>query len=137
MSALRWILVPVAAIASVFAAIFSASVVEKIYWSIADPCPREEHFLNNGACILPDGYESIMTSIGAGVAAIYIVVICTLIAPSHKVKVAIAISVIGIAPAMFLGFLLNDNAPAVSAILSGAIAALVMAKVYGSNRAAA
>lgn len=137
MSALRWILVPVAAIASVFAAILSGSVVEKIYWSIADPCPPGEHLLNNGACILPDGYTSIMTSIGAGIAAIYIVVTCTLIAPSHKIKVAIAIFAIGIAPAMFLGFLLNDNAPAVSAILSGAIAALVMAKVYGSNQVAA
>ena len=133
MSALRWILVPVAAIASVFAAILSMSVVENIYWSIADPCPRAEHLLNNGACILPDGYMSIITSIGAGIAAIYIVVICTLIAPSHKVKVAIAIFAIGIAPALFLGFLLNDDAPAISAILSGAIAALVIAKVYGSN----
>jgi hypothetical protein len=132
-SALRWILVPVVAIASIFAAILSMSVVENIYWSIADPCPRAEYLLNNGACILPDGYMSIITSIGSGIAAIYIVVICTFIAPRYKVRVAIAIVAIGIAPAMFLGFLLNDDAPAASAILSGAIAALVMAKVYGSN----
>ncbi len=77
-----------------------------------------------------------MACVGAGIAATYVVVGCTLVAPKHKKWVAIAAYALGASAAGYMGRSLEEYAPMVVALLVGAIAAILMNRRYAIAPAA-
>jgi hypothetical protein len=139
MTNLRWILVPVVGVAAWFAATFTVFVLDWLYWTFDYPCPREQ--LASGACpaIGFDWYSrylDVLAAVGAGLAAIYVVIACVWMAPKYKAWTALVVFGVGALAAGFMGRSLETYLPMVSAILAGAGTAAILYKKHAVARVA-
>ncbi len=133
----RWLLVPIAAVAAWIAAILSVVAFDKIYWTFEYPCPRYE-LTDAGACLNGSSatfewfetYQLVLMSIGAGLAAIYIIVACTVAAPSHKVRTARTTFAVGAVVAIAISIAMKELAPSLTAIMAGASATFIMSRKH-------
>ena len=139
MTNLRWILVPVVGVAAWFAAIFTVFALDWLYWTFDYPCPREQ--LTSGACPAVgfdwySRYLDVLAAIGAGLAAIYVVIVCVWMAPKYKAWTALVAFGVGALVAGFMGRSLETYLPMVLAILAGAGTAVLLYRKHAVARVA-
>jgi hypothetical protein len=113
--ALRWVLIIPAAIAAWLAAFYIGIGLYEIVESL---CPAKYNLY--GHCDAPwfPTAAKALIAFGAALAAILIMITCTLLAPSHKRQVAIATFCVGTLAAIAMGWNI-EVAPTVSAIVAG------------------
>jgi len=119
----RWLLLlPVIYVSWMFA----VGIGLGLHLIIDSLCPRD--LIVSGLCTAR-WYEPASTtvfSIGAAAAAVFIVVGCTLAAPSHKHIVAVATFLLGAAYAVVLGVQAHMWVPMIAAIVVGAAATVLV-----------
>ena len=139
MATLRWILVPVIGVAAWYAAMITVAALNWLYWKFDYPCSYE--LVTSGGCPAagPDWfsrYTDVLTSIGAGFAALYVVIGCVLLAPSHKANTALVVFGVGALAAVAVGLSLEMYLPMVLAILVGACTAGLAYSKHAAARVA-
>jgi|SRR6187399_20743 hypothetical protein len=139
MANLRWILVPVVGVAAWYAAIFTVVAFDWLYWTFDYPCPREE--LTSGACPAVGfdwyfRYLDALTAVGAGLAAIYVVIACVWMAPKHKAWTALVVFGVGALVAGFMGRSMETYLPMVLAISAGAGTAVFLYRKHAVAKVA-
>lgn len=139
MTTLRWILVPLVGAAAWYAAIFTVVAFDWLYWQFDYPCPREQ--LTSGGCPAAGfdwyfRYLDVLASVGAGLAAIYVVIGCVWMAPEHKAWTALAVFGVGALLAGFMGRSLGEYMPMVLALFAGAGTAILLYRKHALTRAA-
>ena len=119
---LRWILILPAAIAAWYAALFIGIA---LYQGLEALCPPDQ--VESGHCFAPWFLpaSSALIAFGAALAAAFVMIACTLLAPSHKRQVAIATFVVGTLVAIAMGWNLAV-APMVAAITAGATVLVIL-----------
>ena len=92
MRALRWALVPVAALVSWAVSLFVGILLHDVATRL---CPESE--MVSGACVAPwwPIADAVVLVLSAAFAAALIVVACSLTAPSHRSRVAVVVYVLG------------------------------------------
>jgi len=124
---IRWLLILPASVAAWYLAL-AAGIV--LLAALNGLCPPDQ--LVSGACIAPWHRTAslAMMCFGAGLAATLILIVCTLLAPTHKPQVAVAAYVIGVAVACTMGIAATAYAAMASAIVVGAgILALLLRRL--------
>jgi hypothetical protein len=115
---IRWILILPAAIAAWYVALF---IGIGLYQGIEALCPASQ--VVSGHCFAPwfrpvsDG----LIAFGAALAAVLVMLACTLLAPTHRRQVAIATFAVGTVVAVFMGVGASAYAAMVSAVVAGAV----------------
>jgi hypothetical protein len=120
--ALRWILILPAAIAAWYAALFIGIA---LYQGVEALCPRDQ--VESGHCVAPwfMGASNALIAFGAALAAVLVMIACTLIAPAQKRQVAIATFFLGAIVAVTIGWN-HAVAPMIVAIIAGAIVLAIL-----------
>jgi hypothetical protein len=92
MRALRWALVPVAAVVAWAASLFVGLLLHDVATRL---CPESQ--MVSGACVAPwwPYADAAVLAVSATFAAASIVIACSLTAPSHRGRVAVAVYVLG------------------------------------------
>ena len=113
----RWLLIIPTAVAAWYAAL---ALGVSLYVGLDALCPAEQ--IISGLCVAPwhKAASAAVDCIGAGLAAALILLACTLLAPSHRQRVAIGTFIVGAVVAIFMGFSANAFGPLVTAIVAGA-----------------
>jgi hypothetical protein len=135
----RWLLVPIAAVAAFFAAALSVAAFDWIFWTFEYPCPRQQ-LTDAGACLNGSGatfewfnsYLHVLVCLGAGLAAIYILAACTLVAPRHKARTSKITYTIGVIVAGAVAIASKSVAPSLTAMVAGAVAMAFLGRRYES-----
>jgi len=118
MRLVRWILIVPAAVVAWYAAFLLGLV---ILAGIDALCPAKQAV--SGLCVAP-WYSAASTAVicvGAGLAAVLIMLTCTWLAPSNKQQVAILTFVVGAVVASLMGLSAGAFAPMVASIGAGAL----------------
>jgi hypothetical protein len=125
---LRWTLILPAAIAAWYAALFIGIA---LYQGVETLCAPDQ--VESGHCFAPWFLtaSNALIVFGAGLAAVFVMLACTLLAPAHKREVAIATFVLGALVAISMGWKLAI-APMLSAIVAGAIVLVILLRRYPS-----
>jgi hypothetical protein len=138
--ALRWLLLPAAAIISWYIALALGAILFGIaYWLCPDSevVASEMGLGHRGECVAP--WAPFVTSagvcVGAALAAALIVLSCTWVAPSHRQTTALVVYLGGVAWAVYLGLTNGTYAAMASAIAAGALVTLQLRR--GLRRGAA
>ena len=139
MATLRWILVPVAGVAAWYAAMLTVAVLNWLYWQFDYPCSYE--LVTSGACPIAgsdwfERYTNVLASLGAGLAAAYVVIGCAWLAPNHKARTALIVFAVGTLVAAILGRSLGVYLPMAFAIVVGACAVVLVYKKHSVARVA-
>ena len=120
---IRWILILPAAIAAWYVALF---IGLGLYKALEAFCPASQ--VESGHCFAPwfrpvsDG----LIAFGAALAAVLVMIVCTLLAPTHRRHVAIATFAVGAVIAVFMGLAANAYAAMVSAVVAGAVVLAIL-----------
>ena len=120
---IRWILILPAAIAAWYAALF---IGVALYQGAESLCPASQ--IESGHCIAPwfRPVSEGLVAFGAALAAVLVMIVCTLLAPTHRRQVAIATFAVGAAVAIYMGLGANSYAAMVSAIVAGAVVLAIL-----------
>jgi hypothetical protein len=114
----RWLLIIPTAVAAWYAALVSGISLHR---GVDALCPADQ--VVSGLCVAP-WYEAASATVicmGAGLAAVLILLACTLLAPSHRRRVAIATFIVGAVVAIVMGISANAFGPLVTAIVAGGV----------------
>lgn len=120
---IRWILILPAAIAAWYVALLLGL---GLYQALEALCPAGQ--VESGHCVAPwfrpvsDG----LVALGAALAAVLVLIACTLLAPTHRRQVAIATFAVGAVIAVFMGTSASAYAAMVSAVVAGAVALAIL-----------
>ena len=139
MTTLRWILVPVVAVLAWYAAMLTVAMLNWLYWQFDYPCSYE--LVTSGGCPAagPDWlkrYTDVLASTGAALSALYVVIGCTWLAPSHKRRTTLVVFGLGALTAGVLGRSLKMYLPMALAILVGAFTAAFIYRRHSVARVA-
>ena len=117
--AIRWLMVPVAALGAWGASLFFGLLLHDIATRL---CPESQ--MVSGACVAPwwPYADAVVLIVAAGVAAPFIVGACALTAPTHRSHVALVVYVIGAVWAVILAVAGAAYAALPSACAGGALA---------------
>jgi hypothetical protein len=119
---IRWILILPAAVAAWYAALFISIA---LYRGLDALCPFGQ--IVSGRCSAPwflDGSD-LFIALGAALAAVLVMIACTLLAPTHKRHVAIATFAVGTVAAVMMGWNILAAAT-MTAIIAGAIVLVIL-----------
>lgn len=119
---LRWLLVPIAGVAAWWAAIFIMAGIDLIYWQFDYPCPKGELLSEGCPGVSFDWfvtYTNVMIRAGAALAAILVVVACTLAAPRHRLRTAVAAYAVGCGAAFLMANLTGELQAGAWALVAG------------------
>jgi hypothetical protein len=119
----RWLLIVPAAVATWYAALVLGM---SLHLGLDALCPADQ--VVSGRCVAPwyQAASAVVSCIGAGLAALLILLSCTLLAPTHRRLVAIATFIAGAVVASFMGFSAGAFGPMVTAIVTGAVVLWVL-----------
>jgi hypothetical protein len=94
-------------------------------------CPADQ--LVSGYCIAPwfRVAEQAAVCFGAGLAAVLILVACTVLAPAHRRQVSIAVYVLGAVVACRMGFAVQQFAALAAALIAGAAMLALLLRRFG------
>jgi hypothetical protein len=125
---LRWVMLIPAVYASWSVALFTGYTILSY---VESRCPPE--LMVSGHCTARwfEFASTAASSTGAAIAAVLIVLSCTLVAPSHRYRVAGTTFVIGATVAVAMGVLAMAWAEMLSAIAAGGIATLWIRRRVG------
>jgi len=121
-------------VAACYAAILAVAAVDWLYWRFDFPCPLEQ--VTSGACPAAkfdwySRYANVLGVVGAGIAAIFVVVGCVWVAPKRKALTAVAVFFVGTLAAAVIGWQLHVYPAAILAILAGAVTAFLLYRRHG------
>ena len=120
---LRWLLIPPAAIAAWYVALMVGIALVGGLYSL---CPTTQ--VVSGMCVVP-WYRAAtegLVCFGAGLAAVLVLLTCTLLAPKYKPRVAIVTFVVGAVIAACMGLSLRTYGALAAAIGAGALTLWVL-----------
>jgi hypothetical protein len=124
---IRWLLIVPASVAAWYLALVVGIM---LLAAVSGLCPPDQ--LVSGACTAP-WYQTASLAVlcfGAGLAATLILIVSTLLAPTHKRQAAVATYIIGAAVACMMGIAATEYAAMASAIVVGAaILALLLRRL--------
>ena len=125
MRLLRWLLIIPAAVVAWYAAIILALVMHA---GLDILCPAEQ--MISSLCVAPwyEAASNAVVCVGAGLAALLIMLACTSLAPAYKKQVAVATFVAGAAVAALMGWNVGAFAPMLAAMVTGALALWVLTR---------
>ena len=128
MNIIRWILViPIGILGWGTALILGMALYELAIYA----CPKEQ--LISGMCVA-EWFESVITIImlfSFSIAAVLVVILPTIIAPSHKVTIAIIAYIIGAIFALHCGYSINEWLMAIIALFIGLLSVIF---IYRFNK---
>lgn len=122
---IRWALIPVV----IFLGWYLALLISIGIHAFAESLCPSEHIVS-GMCFA-SWFTAVSKSIiclGAGLAAVFIVLFSAIVAPAKKVQVILVVYSIGAMVAIFWAFQINAFAELVAAVISGLITVLVLNK---------
>jgi MFS family permease len=124
--ALRWILILPAAVAAWYAALLLGIA---LYQGVEALCPPDQ--VESGHCFAPWflTVSNALIAFGAALAAVLVMIACTLLAPAHKRQVAMATFALGTLAAVAMGWN-HAIAPMIAAIMAGAIVLAILLRRY-------
>ncbi len=119
---IRWALILPGAFVAWYIALFLGVGVHA---GIEALCPADQ--MVSGECSAPWflAAEKAAVALGAALAAVLVMITCTLLAPSHRRQVAITTFVVGAIVATYMGLYLFTSAT-VAAIAAGAVALFIL-----------
>ena len=120
---LRWILIPPAAVAAWYVALFSGFALHQGFEAL---CPASQ--VESGHCFAPWFLHVLAGLIvfGAALAAVLIMITCTLLAPTRRRQVAVVTFILGALAAIKMGFITGALGATSAAIIAGAIVLVVL-----------
>jgi hypothetical protein len=121
--AIRWTLILPAAIAAWYLALF---VGIGLYQGAEMLCPASE--VVSGHCFTPwfRAASEGLIAFGAALAAIFVMLACTLLAPTHKRQVAIVTFSVGASVAIYMGVGASAYLAMASAVVSGGVVLMIL-----------
>jgi hypothetical protein len=110
----RWVLLIPAAVAAWFVALFLGIALLGVL-------ARQ---VVSGMCMAPwyDGASAVIVAFGAAMAAVFIMMACTAIAPTHKRVASVVTFACGVLVAAAMGIPSGEYAALVAAVVAGAVA---------------
>jgi MFS family permease len=132
-SVLRWIRVPLGALGGWYAALLVGLFLHKL---VSGFCPSD--MIVSGACTAPwfAVTERIITGFGAGLAAVLVVTLAALSAPSHRVAVARIAFVLGAVAAIAMAVTGGAWVECIAALACGVATLLVLQRTLASEPSA-
>lgn len=125
MRLIRWLLIIPAAVVAWYAAFILALV---LHAGVDILCPADQ--VISALCVAP-WYEvasNAVVCVGAGLAALLIMLVSTSLAPAYKRQVAVATFVAGAAVAALMGWNAGAFGPMLAAIITGALTLWVLTR---------
>ena len=121
----RWLLIVPTAVIAWYAAILLGISLDL---GLEALCPADQTI--SGLCVAP-WYKTAfaaVTCVGAGFAAVLVLLACTWLAPSHRRLVATATFSVGAVVAIFMGVSANAMGPLITALLAGAVVLWILVR---------
>lgn len=129
MSSLRWLLVPIAGLSAWWAAIFFMAAMDVLYWQFDYPCPKDQLLSEGCPGVGFDWfvtYTNVLLCAGAALAAVLVVVACTVAAPSHKPRTALVAYVVGTGAAFLMANLTGELQAGFCALADGGLTLAIL-----------
>jgi hypothetical protein len=119
----RWVLLIPAAVAAWFVGLFLGIALLGV---LARMCPENQ--MVSRMCTAPwyDGASTAAIAFGAAMAAVFIMIACTAIAPTHKRVAAVCTFACGVLVAAAMGVSSGEYVALVAAVVAGAVALWIL-----------